>query len=111
MKTPVTDAPEPAVTRLLSAAEQQARQRRGVRRTAWAVGLVALAIYAGFILSGVLGARAAEAVRAAKPADAVRLGAASWPVAWPQAGESSPSRPRTAGFSPWTFLSRGLPGR
>jgi hypothetical protein len=56
MKTPVTDARAQAdeVRRLLSAAEHQARQRRGVRRTALIVGAVALAIYAGFILSGVL---------------------------------------------------------
>ena len=31
----------------------QAR-RRGIRRTAWAVGLVALGIYVAFILSAVL---------------------------------------------------------
>ncbi|GHH55751.1 MULTISPECIES: hypothetical protein [Gammaproteobacteria] len=57
MKTSATDAPAQAstVTRLLSAAERQAQQRRAARRTAWAVGLVALAIYAGFILSGVIG--------------------------------------------------------
>ncbi|WP_281286607.1 hypothetical protein [Arenimonas fontis] len=29
-------------------------RRRGIRRTAWAVGLVALAVYLAFILSAVL---------------------------------------------------------
>ncbi|HLU12772.1 MAG TPA: hypothetical protein VKZ64_02335 [Arenimonas sp.] len=29
-------------------------RRRGIRRTAWAVGLVALGVYAAFILSAVL---------------------------------------------------------
>ena len=33
----------------------QALQRRRAHRTAWKVGLVALAVYAGFILSGVIG--------------------------------------------------------
>jgi hypothetical protein len=56
MKTLVTDVPsEPAVTQLLSAAERQAQQRRAARRTALVIGLVAVAIYAGFILSGVIG--------------------------------------------------------
>jgi hypothetical protein len=43
------------VTQLLSAAERQAQQRRAARRTALVIGLVAVAIYAGFILSGVIG--------------------------------------------------------
>ncbi|WP_269450731.1 hypothetical protein [Stenotrophomonas sp. MMGLT7] len=34
--------------------ELQQRQRRAVR-TAWIVGAIALAVYAGFILSGVIG--------------------------------------------------------
>jgi hypothetical protein len=36
-------------------AEQVAARRRGVRRTAWVVGALALAIYLVFLLSGVLG--------------------------------------------------------
>ncbi|MBV6883185.1 hypothetical protein [Xanthomonas euvesicatoria] len=56
MKTSATEsASEPAVTRLLSAAERQAQQRRAVRRTAITVGFIALLIYAGFIASGVIG--------------------------------------------------------
>ncbi|WP_355605493.1 hypothetical protein RZV17_18160 [Xanthomonas cannabis] len=56
MKTSATEsASEPAVTRLLSAAEWQAQQRRAVRRTAITVGIIALLIYAGFIASGVIG--------------------------------------------------------
>lgn len=31
------------------------RQRAAVRRTAWTVGLVALAIYVAFLLSGMVG--------------------------------------------------------
>jgi len=31
------------------------QRRAGVRRTAWTVGLVALAIYVAFLLSGVFG--------------------------------------------------------
>ena len=33
-----------------------AARRRGVVRTAWIVGVIALAVYVGFILSGVLNA-------------------------------------------------------
>lgn len=56
MKTSVTEStPAPAVARMLSAAEQQAQQRRAVRRTAITVGIIALLIYAGFIASGVIG--------------------------------------------------------
>ena len=36
-------------------AEQLAARQKGVRRTAWAIALVALAIYVVFLLSGVLG--------------------------------------------------------
>lgn len=55
MKTSaIESAAEPAVTRLLSAAEWQARQRRAVRRTAITVGIIALLIYTGFIVSGVM---------------------------------------------------------
>jgi len=36
-------------------AEVQALQRRRAHRTAWAVGIVAVMVYAGFILSGVIG--------------------------------------------------------
>ncbi len=35
--------------------EQVAARRKGVLRTAWAIGLVALAVYLAFLLSGVLG--------------------------------------------------------
>ncbi|KAB7768078.1 hypothetical protein [Xanthomonas maliensis] len=56
MKTSATESePSAAVTRLLSAAERQAQQRRAVRRTALTVAAVALLIYLGFIASGVLG--------------------------------------------------------
>lgn len=57
MKTSVTDPPRivTSAERLLSAAELQAHQRRNVRRTALLVAAVAIAIYAAFILSGVLG--------------------------------------------------------
>ncbi|MCG6630504.1 hypothetical protein GFB77_19980 [Acinetobacter baumannii] len=56
MKTSVIEsASEPAVTRLLSAAERQGQQRRAGRRTANTVGVIALLIYAGFIASGVIG--------------------------------------------------------
>ena len=34
--------------------EQLAARRKGVRRTAWAIGAVALAIYVLFLLSGIL---------------------------------------------------------
>jgi hypothetical protein len=34
--------------------QQLAARRKGVRRTAWAVGLLALAVYVVFLLSGVL---------------------------------------------------------
>jgi len=33
--------------------EQVAARRKSVRRTAWAIGLVALAVYVAFLLSGV----------------------------------------------------------
>lgn len=33
----------------------QAVQRRRAQRTAWKVGLVAVAVYVGFILTGVIG--------------------------------------------------------
>lgn len=33
----------------------QALQRRRAQRTAWKVGLVAIAVYVGFILTGVIG--------------------------------------------------------
>ncbi|WP_274381606.1 hypothetical protein [Pseudoxanthomonas koreensis] len=36
--------------------QDTAKRRKGVVRTAWIVGAVALAIYVGFILSGVLNA-------------------------------------------------------
>ena len=36
--------------------DDSARRRSGVVRTAWIVGVVALAIYVAFILSGVLNA-------------------------------------------------------
>lgn len=39
----------------VSTTELLALQRRRAHRTAWAVGVVALLVYAGFILSGVLG--------------------------------------------------------
>ncbi|MEK0267190.1 MULTISPECIES: hypothetical protein [Gammaproteobacteria] len=35
--------------------DEQALQRRRAHRTAWAVGIVALMVYGGFILSGVIG--------------------------------------------------------
>ena len=35
--------------------QDNARRRKAVARTAWVVGAIALAIYAAFILSGVLG--------------------------------------------------------
>jgi len=35
--------------------QDTARRRKGVARTAWVVGAIALAIYLAFILSGVLG--------------------------------------------------------
>ena len=43
------DAPKPL------SPEQIAARRKGVLRTAWAIGLVALAVYLAFLLSGVLG--------------------------------------------------------
>ena len=36
-------------------AEQLAARRKGVRRTAWAIGAIALGIYLAFLLSGVIG--------------------------------------------------------
>ena len=36
--------------------QDTAQRRKGVARTAWVVGAIALAIYLAFILSGVLGA-------------------------------------------------------
>ena len=45
----MTDASKPLT------AEQVAARRKGVLRTAWAIGLVALAVYLAFLLSGVLG--------------------------------------------------------
>ena len=39
----------------VSSTEQLALQRRRAHRTAWLVGGVAVMVYAGFILSGVLG--------------------------------------------------------
>ncbi len=35
--------------------DEQALQRRRAHRTAWVVGAVAVLVYAGFILSGVIG--------------------------------------------------------
>ena len=35
-------------------ADQLAARRKGVRRTAWVIGGIALAIYIAFLLSGVL---------------------------------------------------------
>ncbi|MGE8216727.1 MAG: hypothetical protein ACN6RD_11060 [Stenotrophomonas maltophilia] len=35
--------------------DAQVLQRRRAHRTAWKVGLVAVAVYVGFILTGVLG--------------------------------------------------------
>lgn len=35
-------------------ADELALRRRRSRRTAWVVGLIAVAVYVGFILSGVL---------------------------------------------------------
>lgn len=56
MKTPVTEVPrDEAVARLLSAAERHAHQRRAARRTALVVAGVAVLVYVGFILTGVLG--------------------------------------------------------
>ncbi len=57
-----------------------------------------------------LGAWTAGAVRVAKPADAVRSCAASWPVALLQAGEPPRNRLRAAGCSPRTFLPSALLG-
>ncbi len=51
---PRTAVPVPEEARM-PAAQRQARQRQGVRRTALIVGAVAVLIYAGFILSGVIG--------------------------------------------------------
>ena len=34
--------------------EQTASRSKGVKRTAWAIGLVALAIYVAFLLSGIV---------------------------------------------------------
>ena len=45
----MTNAPKP-----LTANEVAARRKR-VLRTAWAIGLVALAVYLAFLLSGVFG--------------------------------------------------------
>ena len=36
--------------------DETARRRKGVVRTAWVVGAIAVAIYVAFILSGVLNA-------------------------------------------------------
>jgi|GEM_PF-520204 len=36
--------------------QDNAQRRKGVARTAWTIGLVAVAIYVAFILSGVLNA-------------------------------------------------------
>ncbi|GAB3512049.1 hypothetical protein MNQ95_05475 [Pseudoxanthomonas daejeonensis] len=36
--------------------QDSTQRRKGVARTAWIVGIIAIAIYVGFILSGVLGA-------------------------------------------------------
>ncbi|MGE8208325.1 hypothetical protein [Stenotrophomonas rhizophila] len=35
--------------------DMQALQRRRAHRTAWKIGLVAVAVYVGFILTGVIG--------------------------------------------------------
>ena len=35
--------------------EQVAARRKSVRRTAWTIGLIALAVYVAFLLSGVFG--------------------------------------------------------
>jgi hypothetical protein len=35
--------------------QDNAQRRKSVARTAWIVGAIALAVYVGFILSGVLG--------------------------------------------------------
>jgi hypothetical protein len=42
-------------TKPMTEAEIAARRKSGVRRTAWLVGAVALAVYVAFVLSGVLG--------------------------------------------------------
>ena len=39
----------------MTADQLAARRKSGVRRTAWLVGAVALAVYVAFVLSGVLG--------------------------------------------------------
>lgn len=46
----MVDSPKP-----VTEAEIAARRRSGVRRTAWLVGAVAIAVYVAFLLSGVLG--------------------------------------------------------
>jgi len=43
------------MTSTLRTPDGQALQRRRAHRTAWAVGIVAVMVYAGFILSGVIG--------------------------------------------------------
>ncbi len=56
MKTSTTEYdPSAVVARVLADAQYHARRRRGVRRTTIAVGIVAVSIYAAFILSGVIG--------------------------------------------------------
>ncbi len=58
-----------------------------------------------------LGACAAEAVRAAKPPDAVHISAASCPIAVLWGGEPPKICPLAVSFSPRTFLPRRLLGR
>lgn len=43
----------PSVTPLT--ADQAAARRRGVLRTVWIMAVIALAVYVGFLLTGVLG--------------------------------------------------------
>jgi hypothetical protein len=46
----MVDSPKP-----MTEAEIAARRKSGVRRTAWLVGAVAIAVYVAFLLSGVFG--------------------------------------------------------
>ena len=38
----------------MTTADRDAARRKGVRRTAWTVGAIAVAIYVAFLLSGML---------------------------------------------------------
>ena len=50
-----TEEKAEAMTAPIDHRQDTAQRRKGVARTAWVVGAIALAIYVGFILSGVLG--------------------------------------------------------